>query len=122
MAHLVAHRRLDLSQRAAFQQIVVEGYPLGAEKSADVGANARGLAGSVHYVDIAGGNAVGACHAEDDISHRAIFQTRVLIEEWKNKNRRNDQPNGNEDDCRCCSPDPPGAPQPAHDGEQGHDG
>ena len=122
MAHLMAHGGLDLRQRAAFQQIVVESDALGAEKSADVGADARGLAGSIHYVDIAGGNAVGARHTEDGVAHRAIFQASVFVKERKNKDRRDDQPNGNEDDCRCRSPDPPGASQPAHNGEQRDNG
>jgi len=43
MAHLVAHHRLDLRQRAAVEQVVVESDPLGAEKTADVGADSPGL-------------------------------------------------------------------------------
>ena len=43
MSHLVSHHGLDLFGRTAIEQIVVKHDSFGAQKSADVGADSRGL-------------------------------------------------------------------------------
>ena len=65
--HLVRHHRLDLGQRAAVEQVVVEGDALGAEEPGDVGGDAGGLARGVEHEDVGGRDAVGAGQAQDRV-------------------------------------------------------
>src|SRR5437879_4960646 len=51
MAHLVAHRRLNLRQRAALQQVIVQRDSHRIGETADVCAHPIRLPGSVELVD-----------------------------------------------------------------------
>ena len=80
MAHLVAHGGFNLCQSAALQQIVVQRNSLRAAEAADVGADPIRLLGRIEFVDIGGGDAVGARHAKNRILNSRILQLLVLIE------------------------------------------
>ena len=71
VAHLVSQHRFDLLERPALQQVVVQADALGAEQSADVGADPRRLSRLIDDVDVVGRDAVGARHAEDRIADRS---------------------------------------------------
>ena len=110
MAHLVPHHRLDLGQRGAAQQVVVQGDALGTEEAGDVGGHTGGLPRRVHLVHLARGDAVGARHREDRRRDAGVTELRVGVEEREDVHRRDQRDEHHEDDGDEAAPDPPGAP------------
>src|SRR5439155_6341874 len=104
MAHFMAHDGFDFRQRGAIEQIVIQGDAHGAEKAADVGADAFGLAGGVHLINFIDANAVGTSQTEDGFDDLRFIQGYVFVEE------RRDEHGGDQDQERQENKHDDGAP------------
>ena len=110
--HLVPHHGLDLRQRAALEQVVVQSDALRAEKSADVGRDARRLPRGVRDEDVLRRNAVGASEREDRSADGLVGQPRVFVEEREDEDGRDQEGERDEQSRGERSPDPPGPRRP----------
>ena len=108
MPHLVAHHGLDLRQRRAVQEIVVERDPLGPEEPGDVRAHALRLFGGVDLPDLAGLDPVGPRQREDGRDHARVLELLRVVEQRHDQHRRDEGAEGHEPDAHHGAPDPPG--------------
>ena len=98
VAHFVAHDGLDLGQRSLVQQIVVEADLGGAGETGNIGADAGGLPRGIEINHALGGDLIGPRQRQHRCAYRAIWHRLVIIEQRRNKHRRDHAEQQGEDE------------------------
>ncbi len=88
-------------------------------KAADICTHARGLARRVHLVDLLCRNPIGASEAQDRLGDSRIIQNGEFVEDRKNEDRRDHDPENHENNGNDAASDRPTArPVADHANEQ----